>query len=186
MKRQIRLGIFETNSSSTHALSVSGDALNDVPKDLRFGFGEFGWECEVYQDVQTKADYLWTYIFNMWTVREYPKKEDGTEDYSQEPTYRPTNEYVAWKAFLRQACKEAGVENVTFRETPTGNSWFGTGYIDHSYELKDFVKKLGEDKNLLKQFLFCYDSGIETGNDNDDMDVSFQSKNSILEFYKGN
>ena len=54
MKTQIRRGVFETNSSSTHAISIMeyGDFVKEdwytaynVPEKVKFGLqGEFGWE----------------------------------------------------------------------------------------------------------------------------------------------
>lgn len=155
MKIQIRKNVFETNSSSTHVLSISSDSLNEIPTKLVFTVGEFGWECETYMDVESKASYIWTYICY-------------TEENLEE-----------WKKYLTKVCKEAGVKEVEFIE-PTGYY-----YIDHCYELSDFMLDMKNAK-LLKKFLFCSDSGIETGNDNDDEEVNAPSKHILKEYYKGN
>ena len=62
MKRQIRKNVFETNSSSTHAICISKN--NDYKKRdyINFEIGEFGWEFDVYGDVYSKASYLITAI----------------------------------------------------------------------------------------------------------------------------
>ena len=155
MKIQIRKSVFETNSSSTHALSISSDSLNEIPTKLVFTLGKFGWECETYMDVKSKASYIWTYICYM---------EENLEK---------------WKKYLTKVCKEAGVKEVEFVE-PTG-----CYYIDHCSALSDFMLDMKNAK-LLKKFLFCSDSGIETGNDNDDEEVSAPSKHILKEYYKGN
>ena len=45
MKRQIRRGCFETNSSSTHAICITKADVNkeDLPSHVTFTHGEFGW-----------------------------------------------------------------------------------------------------------------------------------------------
>lgn len=158
MKIQIRKSVFETNSSSTHALSVSSDAIDEVPKKLVFTVGEFGWECETYMDVETKASYIWTYL-----------------------CYVDNVDLDFWKDYLTDVCKQAGVEEVEFIE-PTDGDFY---YIDHAYDLYGFIEDM-KDAGLLKQFLFCSDSGIMSGNDNDDDDVSAPSKHIQREWYKGN
>jgi hypothetical protein len=42
--KQIRKGVFETNSSSTHSICIAKDDGLTIPKSLHFDFGEFGWE----------------------------------------------------------------------------------------------------------------------------------------------
>ena len=46
MKRQIRRGCFETNSSSTHAICITKTDVNKegLPSHVTFTHGEFGWE----------------------------------------------------------------------------------------------------------------------------------------------
>lgn len=50
MKKQIRRGCFETNSSSTHAICIATDDVLNIPKDIHFGFDDFGWECDTQFD----------------------------------------------------------------------------------------------------------------------------------------
>jgi hypothetical protein len=66
MKRNlIRTGVWETNSSSCHSVSIANETKEFVldslyPDDFRviniYG-GEFGWEWERYNDAETKANY---------------------------------------------------------------------------------------------------------------------------------
>ena len=71
----IRKGVFETNSSSTHTVCVSGDLrtdyryyvdnllLTDPETNKQYiptRFGEFGWEKKSYRDFETKLSYLLT------------------------------------------------------------------------------------------------------------------------------
>ena len=57
---QIRAGVFETNSSSTHSIAISKKPVV-IGKSIRFGIGEFGWE----NDCVDTADYLYTAILDM-------------------------------------------------------------------------------------------------------------------------
>lgn len=47
MKRQIRRCVFETNSSSTHAICIAKDGY-ELKDHIDFHTGEYGWECEEY------------------------------------------------------------------------------------------------------------------------------------------
>ena len=67
MKYQIRNSLFETNSSSVHAIVVCSDkrplkiAMKSMPKALTFTCNSFtSWDHDVCDDYQTKADYLYT------------------------------------------------------------------------------------------------------------------------------
>jgi len=61
--KQIRKGVFETNSSSTHSIALGLEMLLDTIKpnaDNNIIFltgGEFGWEWAKYNDALTKANY---------------------------------------------------------------------------------------------------------------------------------
>lgn len=46
----IRLGIFETNSSSTHAISIPKNEKYTLPKRMTFkNDGEFDWEYDILE-----------------------------------------------------------------------------------------------------------------------------------------
>ena len=63
----IRYNTFETNSSSTHSLAVP-KKVEHIPSDVRFHFGDFGWQLE---DCIDPADYLYTGIVaNSQEIRE--------------------------------------------------------------------------------------------------------------------
>ena len=63
MKRQIRRGCFETNSSSTHAICIAKEGYTKG-NYIEFEIGEFGWEFDTYSDLHSRASYLITAIFN--------------------------------------------------------------------------------------------------------------------------
>jgi len=60
--RVIRKSVFETNSSSTHSICISKEDVNQFPKSIHFGFGEFGWEND---EVYNTQDYLYTAIMEL-------------------------------------------------------------------------------------------------------------------------
>ena len=63
MKRTIRKGLFETNSSSVHSLCVKVGSKIDTNIDhIYFDVGEFGWECEIWESTNIKASYINTLI----------------------------------------------------------------------------------------------------------------------------
>ena len=72
MKRQIRYGLFETNSSSSHAVSVSHKYtpyydtydLQDAIENgvLHSEFEEFGWGIDTFTDSSNKLRYALTMV----------------------------------------------------------------------------------------------------------------------------
>lgn len=70
MVKKIRQNVFETNSSSTHSITISneGPLINDgsIEPDENgivwlYG-GQFGWGYDVFKDNLTKANYCATWI----------------------------------------------------------------------------------------------------------------------------
>ena len=62
MKKQVRKGVFETNSSSTHSFTI-GNNFNDLSVDkfdncVHTSLGEFGWEVEDYYESSAKLAYI--------------------------------------------------------------------------------------------------------------------------------
>ena len=76
--KQIRRSLFETNSSSTHAITIANnseeDFKNNLPKTLELKLGEFGWEFDRYQTIRDRADYLFTAIVYNDKVEDYLQK----------------------------------------------------------------------------------------------------------------
>lgn len=56
----IRRGIFETNSSSTHSICITRDNDFVIPEKVEFRIGCFGWECDYLYTLEEKASYLYT------------------------------------------------------------------------------------------------------------------------------
>lgn len=58
--RQVRNGVFETNSSSVHSICIQKDKNITLPNNIYFYTGEYGWEF----DCVDIASYLYTLILN--------------------------------------------------------------------------------------------------------------------------
>lgn len=166
--KQIRQGVFETNSSSTHSICIAKDVELTIPKSLHFSFGEFGWEIDTLKSLGEKASYLYTgLILN-------DRKEDIDE--------------------IVKLLENKGIE-VTLEEPSYGKftyddgdyyEYFNNGSIDHSDEMADFLNAVCEDEDKLMNYLFSDLSFIITGNDNDYEDVDIKVDYPHDEYYKGN
>jgi len=165
--KQIRLNVFETNSSSTHSIAITkNNNVVDYPDSINFKFGEFGWEKDTLSSVDEKASYLYTAIIN----------------YASNP-----DDYLE---YLENILNELNI-NAVF-EKKSNNSYWECGYIDHGNELYKFLNDLGNDKTKLINFLLSPLSYILTGNDNsdtyDEEDKIFENlqPNEYWIYYKGN
>lgn len=176
MKLQVRNGVFETNSSSTHAVSVCAFDINkhEIPETVVFETGDFGWEIRDYNDVDSKAAYLWTAV-----VSEY-QYLDEEED------------LIRIKSAFTKILNDAGVKNVYFKDADYKTSdWVSRpyldvdGYIDHAGDLFGWANEMIEEPELLLGYLFNNESVVSTGNDNDEYGVNY-AKNAVYTIYKGN
>lgn len=141
MKRQIRNGVFETNSSSTHSIAISKKPAT-IGKNIRFRIGEFGWA----NDVVNTADYLYTAIL---------ERDDRHELLDK------------LKNILEKHAIEYSFEEPKYWICSSGHAYLGNGYIDHGYELGEFLYTILSNEDLLMRYLFG-DSVVYTGNDNQD------------------
>lgn len=157
MKIQIRKGVFETNSSSTHAINIfRGYNEKNIPESIVVRPGEFGWECDTYYDFENKLSYLYTWCLNLMGKDEAEYK-------------------------ITQALNNLGVKEVEFGEC---SDWYEEGYIDHSEEL--YSKDLNTIfENYFGDFIFGDSSYIETGNDNSDIEV-YEDGRADFSIYKCN
>jgi hypothetical protein len=138
--KTIRSNAFETNSSSTHSITI--DRANypnlQVPKVMTIEGANFGWEHVRFNDFYTKASYFWTLALYSDVVKE---------------------------RMLRLSA-EHGFDLVWPR---TNNGWSTETYIDHGSEhYADWIQsnpELDTDAGLW-EFLTSESSWIMLGNDN--------------------
>ena len=152
MKRQIRTNVFETNSSSTHAICIAKDGYK-LKDHIDFHTGEYGWECNEYGDLDNKASYLITAILSM-------KKENADEKLEQLKSILDANE-------ITYTIPELDVKSWKYDGKTYRYYDIGYDYIDHAGELTSWLDDLLSDADKLLRYLFG-NSIIITGNDNDD------------------
>jgi hypothetical protein len=59
--KTIRTNCFETNSSSTHSITIDDSyVLKEDPRGTHVAPGEFGWEHSKFNSFEKKASYFWT------------------------------------------------------------------------------------------------------------------------------
>ena len=126
MRRQIRSSVFETNSSSTHAICISKKDLSTAELQgttVLFECGKFGWEVETYKDIFSRASYLYQAILDL--------NYDNPEKCSEVLTH------------IKGILSEYGI--TCYFKPPTTDNWgFKEGYIDHAYDTKEFVESVLE------------------------------------------
>jgi hypothetical protein len=145
--KNIRLNVFETNSSSTHSITISAasrgmyDTLPVEDGEVVLSGGEFGWEWNKYNDALTKANYAMVFSEN----------------------------HPAGRKMLADVIKkQTGAKTVLFKD----NNY---SYIDHQSgpgEGGEGVKAFESEENL-RDFIFSLDSWLFTGNDNEDAPSNF-------------
>lgn len=155
---QIRTKLFETNSSSSHSLSVSSTGIfeNHKANQVIVETGEFGWEQDVYSYFHGKASYILTTLL-VTKSRHINNEEDLTEERYLREIFVENDYFLK---MLRDVIKEyTGAENVYFR---IGRSY----YVDHQSSYLIFDEGVMNDEERLKNFLFNTESYVETDNDN--------------------
>ena len=202
MKTQIRRGVFETNSSSVHSISIiKDDFKGSLPKKFIIDCdGEFGWEVDTFDDSSSKAAYLYQAIVYYPTLYSKGKYDANIakemlqslmdkfimnlESYGIEVDckYRFTkiesNEIEPGKTY-----------NYVVFVDKNGNESEHVGYLDHGGEAKELVDYvLSSPENTLR-FIFDDRCFIETGNDNEERYYESPNKESneeVIIFKKGN
>lgn len=143
MKRLIRKSVFETNSSSSHSISMSSEDkqfLLDTIYPDQFGRvyvrgGEYGWEWERYNDAETKLSYAF--------------QDD-----------------VPLELLEKVVKDQTGATEVIFDEKSKAD-----GYIDHSSV--GTAHSVCVDEESTKNFIFNKNSWLFTGNDNSNPGPTF-------------
>lgn len=166
--RKIRYGIFETNSSSTHAIVVPKEVKEDDYNaydslDHDYGFGRE--ECRLCDSWDEKLAYAYMLLIdNNVTeldtfknqVIEVWKKLFGNKDYT--PTPKDVFDYID---------RDGSNGNLTGKDGFLVLKERWGNYIDHSCSLsnRDILDRLINDKEFVKRFIFNRDSYITIGGD---------------------
>lgn len=160
-----RSNVFETNSSSSHSLSISEDEIVEPPfskATLRKGvvsikLAEYGWEWRRMFKTESKLSYLLTQILQ---GVEMPSDSDEDADWLDQLEFS-----VPQVATLRRIVSE--VTGCTLKLLPS------SGYIDHDSD--GLGLDLFKDEDKLKAWLFNQKSWVQTGNDNDSPQVKIRT-----------
>ena len=147
MKKQIRQGVFETNSSSTHSVTIiEGSHFVPYYEKLNIETGEYGWEIETYTNIEDKLSYALTFALNRVDLDLFEMLHSVLEEWMP-------NTIINYEGLAYEE-----VEN------DFNNDCIETGYIDHgSY---DEAASIFKSKDTLEDFIFGTDSYFETDNDN--------------------
>ena len=155
MTQQVRKSVFETNSSSSHSLTLAKGDLVGQPfssEVLRIGTlmlekGEFGWGWRRFYETDEKVQYLFTQLFR--------------DDIPQGDAAAVTAELRGSEPRFDMLCRVIKDHTGLEVQVVPGSE----GYVDH--ESVSVGMELFRSENDLKQFLFSPESCIETGNDNE-------------------
>lgn len=139
MRRTIRQSVFETNSSSVHAIVIDTH-MPEAPDYAEYhsNGGEFGWERDELSWPKARLDYLWQGIVSCYA------DEEGAID--------------EWAYAIHEWMPNAVLE------IPDESDCH---YIDHAYEGKYVWDKMREDHLMLGRYLLSPNSCVHTWNDND-------------------
>lgn len=151
----IRSNVFETNSSSSHSISINKDSSGIYetiePDDngiVVLNGGQFGWEYEACNDALTKANYLAVKAMHDLSIG----KILGNKNIKM----------------LKEAIIEhVGAKGVNLNLDVKDYS----SYIDH--QSVDVADHIFADKESVKKFIFDKGSYLFTGNDNNDAPPNF-------------
>jgi len=137
--QHIRRGLFETNSSSTHALVIMKDShLINYELELSVVTGDFGWERALYCDSYDKLSYLLTYCVYLSDLKFFD-------------ILKTTFPEVVFKADKINGMLIDSSEDC---------------YIDHGGELD--IDLFSNNPTILRNFVLNPANFIQTGNDNSD------------------
>lgn len=145
---QIRQGVFETNSSSTHSICIP-KKTNRTDTFVEFRIGEYGWENRRIDDTPS---YLYTAILNAYY-------DEDTRNSKIEKLKSILNEHSIGYSFEKPKWDDSW-----------GYKYLDSGYVDHAGETSDFIDAVLNDGDMLLRYLF--DGVVYTGNDNQDEDPS--------------
>jgi hypothetical protein len=154
MKTWIRQKVFETNSSSSHSLTINPEMATQAtfsPAVQRKGVyrvakGEYGWDWKMYCTLENKLRYLFTQLFS----------KDIDYSSAEEATAALRSEEPRFDLLCRLVEEHTGVRLLAQAKS--------SGYIDHQSE--GVGLDLFLDEQRLKSFLFNEESFVGTGNDN--------------------
>lgn len=137
---QVRRSVFETNSSSTHSISIQSrrsgtsqleDALKIVDGVLQVELGEFGWGYDEYYDAEDKMSYLFSQIV---ATTHYVESETEEEFVAKMRAKIMATDF--WKELNENGIKDFVITNKISKETMWNDKskhyhYYEDTYVDH-------------------------------------------------------
>ena len=148
MKLAIRMGMFETNSSSVHSIVIAEGFSGDIDYNRYWSCGGmFGrYDKEVLDDTASKLDYLWQAILDI----------SSDVDSGEGP-----GSIDRWREIIGQFLPEATLE------IEYDSQGFLKGYIDHGGEYWDMLCQMESDTGLVGRYLLNPQSRVFMSSDED-------------------
>jgi hypothetical protein len=187
MNTQIRHGVFETNSSSSHSLSLSekfdknDTTLIDLDFDIdptdtyiQVKYGEFGWGVDEFNDSKTKLSYVVTFLGTVLYIDKSNNETRVDLEVVSDINYNiPSNpsleKYLNPSIYpkLRDMLDEVVFEYTGYILQVIDNeeSYFKHGYIDHQSMSLLVLEDIFESKEKLANFIFNKKSTLRINND---------------------
>lgn len=185
MKVQVRRSVFETNSSSTHSISIIKESdIDEFPNTLVFGKGEFGWEFDIHYDTVTKAEYLWEAITSC--LKDIDKVNNAIKFITETLAKHNIKAIFPYADNMKVKTHKYNGSTYTYIQFMNDEDEKDDGYVDHGNELGDFLEDVLSNENKLMNYLFDYNSYVSTGNDNSDEELDCPNFGSAWEYYKSN
>lgn len=150
--KTIRQSVFETNSSSSHSVTIATGYDASYPRSrfenevLTVSRGKFGWDRARYDDFDTKVSHAFT------LAAPYKWCSNGKRD---EHFVIPKDD-KRLKMLKRVLIRELKPKKLIFLDND--------GYVDH--QSQDLILDIFESEDTLKAYLFNYNSELVTDNDN--------------------
>jgi hypothetical protein len=137
--KNIRRGVFETNSSSVHSLSMLGKTKmysGKFQKNIILTYGEFGWGHDYLSDPLEKASYL---------ITEYSEDNEMIEK-------------------IIKVIEDYTGSEVLILEKNSDNAYYKKGYIDH--QSQGMIRDFAYDEDSIRDIIFDEKYSIIIDNDN--------------------
>lgn len=172
--KQVRRNVFETNSSSTHSISIIDEnqfrsikgLVDPVTNRVEARLGEFGWEVENYDFFDDKLSYLVTMAAEK-NLRGHVNRCNSLEEFME------CEDIVHLDREIARFCKCEGIilKDFSVKKVSYDNgksSWMEfDGYIDHqsTEDYSSMIDFLNQHDLTVEQFLLG-NVLVHTDNDN--------------------
>lgn len=166
--KQIRRGVFETNSSSSHSISFTSmkPSLEYCEIEDQVYFGEYGWGVEVLKYSFQKLSYVLTSIQYMADDEDHIWRSDEDQNLTKLDELVEQSKYVRW---LHEMVLDHTGNDFDLILESGGWGRFGLGYIDH--QSNDLLSELWSKdekkfKDNMRRLIFDSNCSIIIDNDN--------------------